>query len=338
MAENVTPEEFLRQAKQIFEEREELYRSREAEFAKKNAELRKELENIAVQKEEMEALRKDLDDFSDELLCKQENLIKGMENMKRRERELVEKECQLDDRERNIILKYNLELERVQNEEMKLHRLMEEYEYKLSLLDNGVMEKAEVFMVPEVPVNRDMSVPAETEVIRKGDSEVQDKKPEGCETGNENRGEVNGVEERMRHKTYDIPRDKADDELRDAYTREELTADVLENYLKKNEPHFYDVEIRHTDNGDLLFAKCSSLEYYFTFSEPFSFDITAKRKYDSRLKHALANYNSQYPDVQFTYDKKEKKVYATAYFSRDMSAYNLMQLVKKVNDCFSKNR
>lgn len=117
---------------------------------------------------------------------------------------------------------------------------------------------------------------------------------------------------------------------------EELTATVLEKYLKKNEPHCTSSQIRHSKQGEQLHVVIDQLEHAFLFYQPAMFEISKPKKKSRELERLLARLNNEHPGIKFYYDAQEERVYATGYFSNTMSPDKLMQLVHTVSDCFRK--
>lgn len=113
---------------------------------------------------------------------------------------------------------------------------------------------------------------------------------------------------------------------------EELTATVLQNYLKKNEKNYQDSEIRHSEDGEQLHLTMNGLNYAFLFSAPAAFEISARRKNGRVLQKVLAKMNEKHPDVKFRYE--DGVVYATGYFVNTMSPELLMERVGIISHCF----
>ena len=115
---------------------------------------------------------------------------------------------------------------------------------------------------------------------------------------------------------------------------EELTASVLNRYLKKNEPKYISAEIKHSEEGEQLHVNINNLDYVFLFSSPAAFDISAPKKKSRALDKLLVRLNTQHPGVKFYYDEQEHRVYASGYFSNTMTPDCLMEKVHEVSDCF----
>lgn len=117
---------------------------------------------------------------------------------------------------------------------------------------------------------------------------------------------------------------------------EELTASVLERYLKKNEPHCTSFQIRHSEQGEQLHVVIDQLEHAFLFYQPAMFEISKPKKKSRELDRLLTRLNNEHPEIKFYYDIQEERVYATGYFNNTWSPDKLMQLVHTVSDCFRK--
>lgn len=117
---------------------------------------------------------------------------------------------------------------------------------------------------------------------------------------------------------------------------EELTASVLEKYLKKNEPHCTTSQIRHSKQGEQLHVVINQLDHAFLFYQPAMFEISKPKKKSRELDRLLTRLNNAHPEIKFYYDTEDERVYATGYFSNTMSPDELMQLVHTVSDCFRK--
>lgn len=117
---------------------------------------------------------------------------------------------------------------------------------------------------------------------------------------------------------------------------EELTASVLEKYLKKNEPHCTSSQIRHSKQGEQLHVVIDQLDHAFLFYQPAMFEISKSKKKSRELDRLLTRLNNEHPEIKFYYDIQEERVYATGYFNNTLSPDKLMQLVHTVSDCFRK--
>lgn len=342
MNEKVTAEELLRQVNQIFEEREKEYQLREKQFENQNASLQQMLSQISDRNRELELQKEGIKKIQDSLISKQEELRKVEKRLKEEEEKIQAKDAEISEREKNLVLKHNLELEKIRNQEMKLQRLSQDYEYNLSLMDSGVGVKEEALQTFN-PVNM------EDYISKKEHEQITENYNERIEKLESERRKL--MEQIFNLKnTVTRPSVSTQEEIKEADEKEkppypeetdvleELTANVLYNYIKKNESRFQDIEILHSKQGEILSARCNTLEYHFTFDDPAFFDIAAKRKYDSRLKSVLEKFNSLHPETQFFYDKTEGKVYATGYFHCSMNVHELMRRVNEIADCFSPNR
>ena len=118
-------------------------------------------------------------------------------------------------------------------------------------------------------------------------------------------------------------------------TREELTATVLQKYLQNNHPEFEPLEIRHSEQGEQLHGEVGKLSYAFLFLEDLiQFDISAKRKGGKELEEKLERLGKKVPGVQFQYVKKEGRVYASGFLTKDLTPKQAMKQVFEVADYF----
>lgn len=319
MTEHVTPEAFLKQAREIFEEREREFQMREMAFERKNETLKRMLEEASTDRKSLEKKKEDLKAIHERAQAVEKNIKEKEQELNKRESmilaeesRLQKKEKELFEKESEISMKYNLSLERVRNEEMKLKRIREDFEYKLSLLDDGQIREL---------------------IESEKKCEIYD-----LEDAIENDVESGSAEKD--HSTVPEVKKEAKSSIKGGGTEvvEELTAEVLKKYMEKNESAFQDIAIKHSEKGDILCAKSGSLEYVFTFSNPLCFEVAAVRKNDARLRKRLREFNKQYADIQFTYDRNEKKAIAAQYFENTLLPDELMKKVKDVSGYFSPNR
>ncbi len=370
-------EDFLEKTRAIFAEREKEFQLRQQAFEEKEKGLKALLKHITSERKELEGQR-------EELTAKQKALEEDREALNSRSLELEEQEQGLKARqehfekwEKDQLMKYNLELEQVRNEEMKLKRLTDDYNYRISLLEPGVAEALQN-PVPAVDLENYISIDEHNHRIRLGEEKVQNLMKEQDELkataremqkdreelkatareAQKEREELKATIQEMqveRGKLLDKivelrssqtaeacgPGSKSRGETKETQpagivpeTEEELTAHVLQSYLKRNRTDLEQLEIRHSEDGELLYAKGRGLTYHFLFVEPATFDISAERKNSPRLRRQLETCNEKFPGVQFCYDEAEKKVCATGYFTNQMKAYELMKRVQEIADCF----
>lgn len=149
MNENQTPEAFLEEMRQVFANREEEFRKREAAWQEKNTELQELLRKLGRQKQEQDVRETEQRERQRELEAGQERLKEQGEALEQWKEELGQRLRTQQEAEKEVLLKHNLELEKVRNEQMKLQRLTEEYEYRLSLLDSGLPEEGKPSDAPD---------------------------------------------------------------------------------------------------------------------------------------------------------------------------------------------
>lgn len=352
-------ENFLEKTRAIFAEREQEFRLRELDFEKREAALNMALGNIAAKQKEAEAKRRETEEKASGLQEKELQLEEWQKKLNEQQEALDQRRTELDEQEKNQLLKYNLELEQVRNEEMKLKRLRADYEYKLSLMDQGVAEALEhVDPVPDP--EHYISVEEHNNKIHLMEERMQnlvnkrDELEASLKEMQKERGKLlNKIVELQSSRKETIPGPDGEQQEEPEETKvqgagqterrtsgitseteEELTAGVLQSYLAKNRTEFEQLEIRHSEDGELLHAECRGLTYHFLFTDPATFDISAKRKNSSRLRRQLESCNERFPGVQFRYDETEGCVYATGYFTNQLKGYELMRRVQEIADCF----
>lgn len=356
-------EDFLEKTRAIFAEREKEFQLREQAFEEKEKNLKALLKHITSEKKELEGQREELKTGQKALEDEREALNGRSLELEEQEQELKARQEHFQEWEKDQLMKYNLELEQVRNEEMKLKRLTDDYNYRVSLLDPGV---AEALQNPVPAVDLDSYIPIdehnqrirleeekvqvsmkEREELKATVKEVQKEREELKATIQEmqvERGKLlDKIVELRSSQTAEAcgPEIKSRDETKETQpagivseTEEELTAYVLQSYLKRNRTDLEELEIRHSEDGELLYARGRGLTYHFLFVEPATFDISTERKNSPRLRRQLETCNEKFPGVQFRYDEAERKVYAAGYFTNQLKAYELMKRVQEIADCF----
>lgn len=356
-------ENFLQRARKIFEERESEFKMREDAFREKEANLQALVKHISTEKEVNERNRNDIEKIKATLNQQKEEQAEKQAELEEKLEMLKAERIALEKQEKNQIMKYNLQLEQVRNDRMKLERLTADYEYRMSLVDHGIAE--EVHDIESINLDQYVSVEEHEKQMcsLKESSEhnliVLNTKLETLLKENKELKETVQEMQRERtkllHKIMELQSSKEDSQTEDENVPkavalgvskkteleesvpevdEELTARVLQSYLRKNEPQFDKLEIRHSEDGELLYGEKRGLEYHFLFTEPAAFDISAARKKSSGLRKRLETYNEKFPGVQFRYDDAEKRIYATGYFTNRLKVYELMQKVQEIANCF----
>lgn len=349
------PEDFLRKTREIFAEREKEFQLRQQAFEEKENRLKSLLQRITSEKEELNERRKEIEKKHTELEEEKKVLCERSSAVKEQEAEVQKQRERIEEQEKSLMMKYNLELEQVRNDEMRLKRLTADYEYKLSMMDP---EMASVLQNPGpvADLTEYVSVEEHHQKIALAEEEIQELREERNKLTDmildmkEERGkllakilELRSIQNEKTKRQEEVQKetdrekkevDATEDTEPERETEEELTASVLKSYLTKNRSDFERVEIRHSEDGELLYGEGRGLVYHFLFMEPSTFDISAERKNSSRLRKQLEMYNEKFPGVQFRYDESEKKVYATGYFTNQLKAYELMKRVQEIADCF----
>jgi hypothetical protein len=349
------PEEFLQQMRLIFEKREEEYLLRDEAHQEKDTALQRMLEELGREKSRLEKWEKELNGQQEERKLQEQELSKQFEELNNLKNELHEREEKLGNQEKNRIMKYNLMLENVRNEEMRLKRLTGDYDYKLSLMDKGMVEALQC-KSEEVDLSKFILRTEHEESNAESNRKIEALQSERAnllkkilelnakveEFQTEREANISGSHKKEVPENEDSTNldDNHDKELQDTNrpgleSQEELTAEVLRKYMERNETEFENLSIRHSDAGEQLRAECSGLQYRFLFTKPAQFDIFAERKKSSRFKKILAEFNNEYPGVQFRYEDQEGGVYATGYFTYEMKPYELMERVKEISSCFN---
>lgn len=333
----------------FIEKMNRIYEERDAEFEKMELAYQRKYESIQKMILEMSEDKKQMDVEKGEIKEEQDRL-RQQETVIRQQWAALEKEkADLERREKELVYKNNLELEKHRNEEMKLKRLREEYEYKISLADCGLSEIEEE---AEVDPERYLLRTEHEEIIHKlqtaHTAEIENLQEQYEKMKGRLQAEVEGLrKERMDllkknlelsgtlpPESVPIPvEDDLPEEIEsDAEMIEELTAEVLKSHIEKNNARLSNLKIYHSDEGEQLSAESRGLRIRFLFSEPPRFDIVAKRKKSGTLQKKLTEMNQRNPGIKFQYEDGE--VCATGYFLSDMSAEQLIDKVEQVMECF----
>ena len=374
------PEELLQKMRQIYSQREEEFLLRDQAYQEKGAALQAMVKEIAATRNTVEERESKLNALQEEINQKEKSLEEKKNELERnfsekenaledRQAKIQEQELKIKEQEKSLIMKYNLELETVRNEEMRLKRLTEEYDYKLSLLDEGMVEtlqhtgdKADLTKYMLLKEHDEMvtdlnkkiqSLQAEkSTLLAEHEKTVIDlnKKLEGAHadrttlmkkivelnTQSIATPELENPQQQVSSSQSDTGQGEKPKEAQNPghEAHEELTAEVLLHYLEKNEPKLENVSIKHSGDGEQLQASCGRLQYRFLFTKPAQFDLFAERKKNSQLRKVLEQLNKDHPGVQFRYAEAEGCVFATGYFTQDINSYELMERVKKISNCF----
>lgn len=368
---NHTEESFIQQINKIFDEREVEFQKREAAYQKKYKNLQNLVHEMSGEREALDKKSADLEEKMIRLERQEEELSAGND-------QLEKKTVELEKREKQLVLSHSLELEELKNEKIRLKRLADEYEYKLTLMDCGVADAVknvdttvdlEQYMLKsehEEEVNRLCSeqekmilslreeykesmrkvlaekeeLEQETETLRieRVNLLKQNLELSGAFTSSKEETETEGTMQTDLEQAVNVPDSGTSIQAgemipeSDDIITEELTASVLKRYIEKNADHFSNLEIRHSDEGELLFAESGGLQYHFLFSMPSRFDITAKRRNSAALRRKLKDMNEKNPEIKFIYEDGE--VHATGYFTNEIEASLLIMRVVDISHCF----
>lgn len=336
------PEKILEEIRQVFQKRELEFQKREESYEKRKQQTQKLLEALTEQKKDLENMKSRLEQKSQRLEEQEQQQNERLKEIERREQALNEQTRLLEEKEKDLYVEQNLEIEKVRNEQMKLQRLTDEYEYKISLVDNGIFsdpkEESSSFSISDSNKNELLEkLNKMSDEITKKDETISTLQVERrnllqllMEKNNNDKTEENCVQQRAEtnnpQEQEEIPEEHID--------QEELTAENLKRYLERNRPAFKNLQIRHSDNGEQLHADGNGLKYTFVFTTPASFDLVAYRRKSGRIRELIEKFNQKYPGVQFRYDTNEQAVYASGYFTVEMSPEELMQKVDEIETCF----
>ena len=338
--------EILKKMQQIYEEREKEFQKREETYNQKKQQLNGLLEDISKRNKELEIRKSEMERTQSELETQKQSLAVLKDDLEEKEAAQKQKELQLETQQKELVMKHQLELESVRNEKLHLERLSEEYEHKITFIDAGIVP-----LLNEESGSKEINLDAY--ILKKEHEDIIKQQREALEhLKEENTSLIRSVTKLQADReavenapdqsaapketeqpalVEDVPKQPVQEEV-----LEDLTAEVLKNYLEKNESDFQELEIRHADDGDQLVSKRKGLDYRFVFASPAYCDIMAQRKDNSRIKKVLLEMNQKYPGVQFRYD--DGKVYATSFFLPNMKAYKLMQRIKGIADEFNEEK
>ncbi len=138
--EPMNPGEFMDKIQQIYREREDEFSRWEADYQKKSESLQTLLAQVLEDRKKLDADRENLEKEQERVSLEGETL--------RRDQETLEQERDKLASEKNeLVFKMNLEHESIRNEEMKLKRLRDDYEYKISMADGGLSADMSLYML-----------------------------------------------------------------------------------------------------------------------------------------------------------------------------------------------
>lgn len=342
----VSLDDFIEKMKAIYDERDREFRKMEAQYQKKYENIQKMTLEIAEEKKQVDLER-------DALRKEQAEAAQKEADLDRREKLLEQEKAEVEKREQELVYQKNLELEKQRNEEMKLKRQREEYEYRLSLMEHELYEIGEntgtepdseqYLLRTEHQQQMDRLQKECTEIVdrmRREHEEEQQRLREEVEHLRAERVELlkknlalsgDGQEETIREPVPETEIRDGDDAL-----VEELTAETLKHYIEKNRPQFCNLKIHHADDGEQLSAESRGLKLRFLFSKPPQFDLLAERRNSSGLRRKIVEMNLRNPEITFQYEDGE--VRATGYFTEDLPAERLLQKVEEVCACFKQEK
>lgn len=344
------PEGFLEEVNQIYAEREEEFQKREHAYQEKREGLQRLLREVADGRVSLEEKQRDLDAREGRLQAFEKQLKEREGAIAAEEARLAKASEEVAAHEKELVLKNSLELEQARNERLKLKRLKEDYAFKVNSLDAGLQDALagpaqgvdlEKYMLRSEHEEQAGIQAKEAERLKEEIKSLQEERVVLLKHNLELREEVkqaNTQEKENMAPAAPFGRHGGAQAGMEAgpagggITEEEITAEVLKNYLDKNGLGYEGVSVRHSDMGDQLHAERGGLKYRFLFGKPGSFDILAQRKESGALKKRLAQMNQEHPEIKFQYQDGE--VAATGYFPDGIKAYDLMARVNKVSECF----
>ncbi len=359
-------EEILKRIQRLSKEREEEYQLREAAFEKRQRANEIREQKLLKLAEDLELREKNYETLMDALAKAEQEATEKTEQLKAEQEKFRSDQEEFERTVSEKMMEIQVMEEETRNEKMKQQRIREEYESRIAVLDSG--EAAEQA--------QEQKIQAEEEFRKKlEEKEEQIKELSGKikELEKEN-GQLEAEKGELFRKLLSLPSEgqttvlepeKAPEEVPNFGTQtvgqeeseesgnrkeqftaqeehiEELTADVLYNYLDRNESHA-ELHLHHADGGEQVWMTKQGLSYYFVFEDPFYFNIRASRKSSRYLtggflkKGLLEELNSRYPGVKFSYDEQEQEVVAEGYFTSEMSPNDFMSHVDTIADCFRK--
>jgi Chromosome segregation ATPases len=351
-----------------FEERNKEYKKLEEELQKRKATLDILSENLIRQKMELEQQEEDV--VNREIILKQQE-----ENFRDTQEKWQKSNSELEERKASLVIEQTLLVEELRTKKMKLQREQEElqgekesglvvsdidlamYIPKEEVAQNYVEKEKYHSMVKELEKQRDVAKQEKTNLLTKvlqmqghveeieletqeTEFEQQEKKLEQQETDLKQE-EIEDIESAKSKKSEMIEKAESPQKRKEEFVKteaqEDLTAHVLKAHLDKQSYGFHDVELLHSETGEQILAKKNTLMCRFIFDEPAFFDIVVSRTNDARLQKTLKELNEseQYQGIEFYYNKEDKSVYATGYFTSDIPSYELMKEVERIMECFN---
>jgi|GEM_PF-5575454 len=344
-----------------FEERNKEYKKLEEELQKRKATLDILSENLIRQKTKLEEQEEDV--VNREIVLKQQE-----ENFRDTQEKWQKSNSELEERKASLVIEQTLLVEELRTKKMKLQREQEElqgekesglvvsdidlamYIQKEEVAQNYVEKEKHHSMVKELEKQRDVAQQEKTNLLTKvlqmqghveeTELEPQEKNLEPQETDLKQE-EIEDIECAKSKKSEMIEKAESPQKRKEEFVKteaqEDLTAHVLKAHLDKQSYGFHDVELLHSETGEQILAKKNTLTCRFIFDEPAYFDIVVSRRNDARLQKTLKELNEseQYQGIEFYYNKEDKSVYATGYFTSDVPSYELMKEVERIMECFN---
>lgn len=309
-----TNQELAEHIEEIFRERDSVYAERERLLELQKRELQREENSIEKEREAIEAERQLLQGEREQVLKEQEVLRKLSGELDAKKAELESKSA--------AFIQDKLQLEKTKNQQLLLQNEKEKLEQECRNLRAG-------------------TYPSETGVSEEELEEKYILKDEHFRLLEEQRAENSILQEEKQNLLKQLmkqqkPAEPSAETAEETHIQrkvvEELTAQILKNYLVKNDIGFEDLEIFHTEGKNQLYAKRGNLEYRFIFENPCYFDVSVERKDGRKLKGVIDLLNQQHQDIKFF--AREGRATATSYFSPGLPAYELIKEVETVSELF----
>lgn len=345
---------------EIIEEREQGFLNREALLEEEKKELQEVREQLERQKEEQEISSQKLEEKKERLEKRESELWKKEEFLKKEEVRIATEKNELQEKfdsmqqditkmHEQLVIKNQVALQELKSKEEQLQFEREKLEKDTGMLRLGLLNpekyiKKEMYDQAVAELNdvihdmEDQSKIRSRELeIKIEELEVQSQKLEEEKqalmdqilTMSQEKEifEEESVEEPINEEILSAGEDEN-------FFCEELTVSVIEQALLHSSEGFSDIERRHSDLGEQIAAKRGKLQYRFVFDMPCYFDVFQSRRYSRSLEKKLMKLNELKPEFKFSYDKKNKMVIATGYFTEDMDITVLMDSVLEASNCF----
>lgn len=338
MGERTMEEARLEQLHRITAERDQEYdgikkllEARQEAMSKREREMEEKSREIDRQEENLEKREKGLLAEEEKNAACQKDLEAQKKELEQREAGLCEKERALEKQRADVALECSILKENARNEELKATRLRMEWENKQATLERTGETSGELVDARE----RNRVLEQENERLRQENQRLEEEKGEILRKalGISKKAEPQkGTQEEAAEKQQGGEQKKEEQQKE---ITEELTAEVMHRYLKRNfSPD--ELSVKHAEAGDQVHVMKENLAYVFVFQEPARFDVRAVRKKTKALLQRLEEMKSSHPELAFAYDEAEGEVVVSGYFMKEMLPADLMKKVGGVSELFHK--